>query len=174
MKRWLRYVSILALGVLAGCGPTRDEGLISSTRTELEAANGALDTMTNAIGEYMKAKESTEKDAKETVDTQKKKLRDGADTYRKAAEGLQRLYRQAESAALKTPEERKKFRADNSSKLAAVANAIAEASDNDRKFRVALEECTKKYDKDLTEVLKTLQEADLQFASLKPSGARVR
>jgi mRNA-degrading endonuclease HigB of HigAB toxin-antitoxin module len=175
MKRWLRFVSVMAIGVLAGCGPSRDEGLISSTHTELEAANSAIDTMTTALGEYMKAKESTDKDAKETVVAQKKTLRDAADSYRKSAERLQGYYRQAETAALKTPEERKKFREANNSKLAKVAQTIADASENDRKFRVALEEAkTKKYDTDLTEVFKSLQEADLQFASLKPSGGRVR
>jgi hypothetical protein len=51
---------------------------------------------------------------------------------------------------------------------------ISELSENDRQFKIALDDASKKYDKDLSEVLKKLQDANLVYASLKPSAARLR
>jgi hypothetical protein len=171
MKRWLRCVSIVMIGALTGCGASRDEGLITSTQTVLADANSAMDSMTTGFAEYMKLKEGNDKKA---IDEQKKALIDSAGSLFQAAQKLQGLYRQAESAALKTPEERKKFREANASKIRNYTETISTLGETGRKFEVALEECTKKYDKDLTEVLKRLQEANLQFASLKPTISRVR
>ena len=166
MKRWLRSLSFLVIGTLAGCGASRDEGLISSTQIELANANSAMETMTTGFAEYVKLKEGNDKKA---IDDQKKTLLDSAENLRQSAQKLQGLYRQAESAALKTPEERKKFRDANKSKLEKYTQSISDLAESGRKFSVAVDECTKKYDKDLTEVLKRLQDANMQFASLKPS-----
>jgi DNA repair ATPase RecN len=170
MKRWLRFVSVVMIGALAGCGASRDEGLLSSTKIELANANTAMNNMTEGFAEYMKLKDGNDKKA---IDDQKKTLLDAAESYRQSAQKLQTLYRQAESAALKTPEERKKFREANKNKLEDCAQAISNLAETGRKFTAALDS-TKKYDKDLTEVLKRLQDADLQFASLKPSVTRTR
>ena len=171
MKRWLRYLSFFVLGTLVGCGASRDEGLISSTKIELANADSAITTMTTALEDFAKAKEANDKEA---ISTQKKTLLDAAGNLLQSAQKLQGLYRQAESAALKTPEEREKFRKDNKSKLEQVATTISNLAENDRKFKIALDDATKKYDKELTDVLKRLQEANLQFASLKPSSIRAR
>jgi hypothetical protein len=170
MKRWLRFVSVVMIGALAGCGASRDEGLLSSTTLELEAANSAMDSMTTGFAEYVKLKEGNDKKA---IDDQKKALLDSAGSLFQSAQKLQGYYRQAESAALKTPEERKKFRDANHKKLVQYTQAISTLADTGRKFAAALES-SKKYEKDLTEVLKRLQDANLQFASLKPSIARAR
>jgi mRNA-degrading endonuclease HigB of HigAB toxin-antitoxin module len=171
MKRWLRSLSFLVIGTLAGCGASRDEGLISSTQIELASANSAMETMTTDLGEYMKLKEGNDTKA---INDKKKALLDAADNFRQSAQKLQGLYRQAESAALKTPEERKKFREANKAKIDQYTQTISDLAETGRKFTVALDESTKKYDKDLTEVLKKLQDANMQFASLKPSTGRAR
>jgi hypothetical protein len=168
MMRRLRYTAVLAVVSLVGCGVSRDEGVISSTQIVLSDANSALETMTTSLDEFVKAKEKKDdtvaKDQKET-------LLKSAESLKKSADKLQELYRQADASKLKTPEERTAFRERNKAKLAKVADTINSLAESDRKFKAALEEATKKYDKDLTDVLKKLQEANLQFSSLKPSTA---
>jgi chromosome segregation ATPase len=174
MKLRLRLASVVLLGTLVGCGASRDEGLISSTRTELSDANSALLKLTASIENFMKAKESKDAAAAETIKTEKQAMTEAARTLKQSAQKLQGLYRQAESAALPTPEEREAFRKANKSKLEGIANAVSELADTYPKFKTALDECSKKYEKDITETLKELQDANLMFASIKPSATRTR
>jgi hypothetical protein len=166
MTSWLRRSGVFALVVfIPGCLGGGDEGLISSTNSQLGNAAGYFDTMTASLKDFLKHREANDdKAAKDDA----KAAADAAAKLKAVAKDLQTLYRQSETAGSKrTEKEKDEFRQANQSKLTEFANKVDDLSQRDREFRTTLAQVTKKYtDAPVQELLKELRDADAQFASI--------
>jgi hypothetical protein len=166
MTSWLRRCGVFALVVfIPGCLGGGDEGLISSTNSQLGDAAGYFDSMTASLKDFLKHKEANDdKTAKDDA----KAAAEAAAKLKAVAKQLQSYYRQSETAGSKrTEKERDEFRQANQSRLAEFANKVADLSERDREFRATLAQVTKKYtDAPVQDLLKELREADSQFASI--------